>query len=443
MHVIIFTDVNGSIGIGRYAGTYRIATEMRKHGWHVDVIDFMMSFSDSEILDIIKQRKRPDTAWVGFSSTFLMPREFDPFGNRTSIRDASEASSSIGLSLDAAQALVNNIRATGLEVFVGGAKLRWDIDGVNWIKGNAEDHFFKDFDFTNSQIEWQASDHIFEGEHLPMEIARGCIFKCKFCSYNLNGKRLWDFCKSPETIENEMIRNYDQFGTTGYMFSDDTYNDSPEKIDILNQMYRRLPFDLEFSAYARLDLIISKPETLPILIESGLRSVFFGIETFNHDSGKLIGKGMHPDRIKQGLIDIKDQYPDLLISTGFIAGLPYDTAKDLEDTIDWLESSPVDSYSMQVLSLGKNSEFGKNSVHYGYQIDESGKWFTDKLDYDTALSIADRAKFTTISSFTFYNRLRNIGYSPEQVALLSEKDKDDINLRVSQKKQEYRNAILN
>jgi radical SAM superfamily enzyme YgiQ (UPF0313 family) len=28
---------------------------------------------------------------------------------------------------------------------------------------------------------------------LPIEIARGCIFKCKFCSYPLNGKQNLDF----------------------------------------------------------------------------------------------------------------------------------------------------------------------------------------------------------------------------------------------------------
>jgi len=59
-NAVIFTDVNGSIGLGRYAGPYRIATEMRKNGWHVDVIDFMMSFTNDEILYILKNKKKKD-----------------------------------------------------------------------------------------------------------------------------------------------------------------------------------------------------------------------------------------------------------------------------------------------------------------------------------------------------------------------------------------------
>ena len=150
------------------------------------------------------------------------------------------------------------------------------------MSGEGEHYFNKDFDFTTSKINWQKKHFINEREHLPIEIARGCIFKCKFCNYFLNGKKLWDFVKSPETLYDEMSSNFDKFGTTGYMYSDDTYNDSTEKIRVLKeQCYDKLPFNVEFSTYARADLIISNPEQLDILMESGLKAVLFGIETFN------------------------------------------------------------------------------------------------------------------------------------------------------------------
>lgn len=442
-NVIIFTDVNGSIGIGRYAGPYRIATEMRKHGWRVRVIDFMMCFSNEEILSIIKDNMSANMEnWVGFSSTFLMPRDFDPFNARTHIREASNNGSSLGFPLEEAQELINNILATGCRVFVGGARLKHDIEGVEWVNGQGEISLFQNFDFTSSKIEYTDNDYIFENEHLPIEIARGCIFKCSFCSYQLNGKKLWEFCKSPNTVYDEMLSNYEKFGTTGYMFSDDTYNDSPEKVSSLLKMYQKLPFELEFSTYARLDLILSHPETLPQMYESGMRSVFFGIETFNHDNGKVIGKGMHPDRIKQGLINIKQQYPDLLISTGFIAGLPYDTVESLHETIKWLDNSPVDSYSFQVLSMGKNSLFGQNKEKYGYRVDNDGKWYTNNLNYDTALEIANTAEYKSLSSFTFYNRLRNLDYNGNEIKNLTIDYKDDVKTRTDLKRNQYKEKVL-
>ena len=442
MHVILFTDANGSIGLGRYAGTYRIATEMRNHGWDVDIVDFMMSFTNDELKDIVLNKKRPDTKYVGFSSTFLMPRDFDPFEARTIIRQSADARSTLGIPLEEAQDLVDFISSLGITVLIGGSKLKYDLVNVKWIKGPAEDQFFQDFDFTKSTIKYIDNDFIFEGEHLPIEIARGCIFKCKFCSYPLNGKKLWEFCKSPTTIKNELQYNFDKFGTTGYLFSDDTYNDSPEKVEQLLKVYKQLPFKLEFSSFARLDLILSRPETLPMLVESGLKSVFFGIETLNHDNGKLIGKGMDPDKIKQGLIDIKKQYPELSISAGFIAGLPYDTPESLNEAIDWLDQSPIDSYSFQVLSLGKGSELGQNKEKYGYQIDENGHWYTKYLDHATAFKIADRNKKGTVTSFTFYNRLRNLDFTPEQVSKLTIADKDEIMRRYNNKIKIYKAKVL-
>jgi hypothetical protein len=64
-----------------------------------------------------------------------------------------------------------------------------------------------------------------------MEIARGCIFSCAYCHFDLIGKRIGDWTKNPETIKEEMIRNYELYGTTHYMFSDELINESLPKLD--------------------------------------------------------------------------------------------------------------------------------------------------------------------------------------------------------------------
>ncbi len=213
---------------------------------------------------------------------------------------------------------------------------------------------------------------------------------------------------------------------------------------MLNDMYRTLPFDMEFSTYARLDLILSKPETLPQLMESGMRSVFFGIETLNHASGKAVGKGMNPERIKRGLEDIKREYPELFVCTGFISGLPHETKDTLRTTIDWLRDSPVDSFSFQVLSLGKGSVFGKTPEGFGYTVDDNGQWSNEHMTQKEALGFAEEAASytTSISGFTFYNRLRNLGYTPDQIRDLSIADQVDIKARTKVRKDAYRARVL-
>lgn len=441
MFALIFTDMNGSIGIGKYAGPYRIASEFRKQGKHVKVVDYMMSFSLDELKAIIITNRTKETEWIGFSSTFLVGRNHNAFVFRTGTAAASEKSSSIGLTINEANDLVDFIISLGMQVFIGGSKLKYDIENVKWIVGPAEGYFTNSFNFTNSTIDWHSDDHIFNGEHLPIEIARGCIFKCSFCSYPLNGKKLWEFCKSPETLRFEMQRNYEEFNTIGYMFADDTYNDSIDKIKTLHDMYKTLSFDLEFSTYARLDLILSKPDTLKYLMDSGLQSVFFGVETLNHLSGKSIGKGMHPDKIKNGLMWIMDEYPHLIISIGMIAGLPHETKETLIAGKKWLEQSGV-NFSFQALRLNKKSKMGSDYEKYGYIFD-GNKWTNDHMTFDEALDFSSKIKSHHLGGFTFYNRLRNLGYSITEVRKLTMDDRDEINHRQQVIIDQYKGKVLN
>tara|TARA_R100001509_G_scaffold140046_1_gene94721 strand:+ start:61 stop:780 length:720 start_codon:yes stop_codon:yes gene_type:complete len=238
------------------------------------------------------------------------------------------------------------------------------------------------------------------------------------------------------------MRNYINYGTEGYMFSDDTYNDSVEKIRKLKNMFKTLPFDLEFSSYARADLIISKPESWDILAESGLKSVFFGIESFNHKSAKTIGKGMDPNKIKDGLQWMKEKHPDILISCGFIAGLPYETQDTLNATVDWLDkTNSIDSYSFQVLSISPKSKIGIDPNKYGYSFNDMG-WYNDNMTESQATDIAIRSMNNTINSFTFYNRLRNLDYTYDQIKNITDKDKSDIIKRCYVKHKQYANKTL-
>lgn len=434
MEGIIFTDVNGSVGLGRSAGPYRIASEYRKRGRDVKVIDFCMSFSVEEIKSLILKYKSKKTKWVGFSSTFLFPPGHLP----EKIKTRAEANnirsggySSIGFYPEEALEIISFIQSQGLEVIIGGVRHRDKFPGVRYIYGPAEQQLFpnESFDFSKSQILYEEHDFIFEGEGLPIEIARGCIFKCSFCSYPLNGKKLWEFCKTPDVLREEMIRNYIMFGTTEYMFADDTYNDSPEKISELLKMYKTLPFDLSFTTYARADLIFSKPETMDILVESGVRSMFFGIESLNHDSGKAIGKGMHPDKIKEGLDWIKDKYPDVRLTISMIAGLPFDTIESLNESYEWLNNSKVDHFAFTPLYMGPASTLGMDPEKYGYKFDENKQWYNDHLSfqeaYDWSAQKNEERSKNKISNFTFYNRIKNLGYTDEELSTITSENMMD------------------
>ena len=127
-----------------------------------------------------------------------------------------------------------------------------------------------------------------------------------------------------ELIRDELINNYEKWGITNYLISDDTFNDSNEKLQILHDMIVALPFKLNFVCYLRLDLLYHFRDTqLEMLENMGLKSCHFGIESFNPPSAKFIGKGLGEDKSKEFLLFLKERWQNKIsfICT-FIVGLP-------------------------------------------------------------------------------------------------------------------------
>ena len=176
-------------------------------------------------------------------------------------------------------------------------------------------------------------------KHYPIEIARGCIFKCAFCFFDLIGKRKGDWTKTEDTIYNEMMYNFEKFGTTQYMVSDELVNESVEKVQMLARIAKNCPFKLEYTAYARLDLIVRYREMILCYNKAVQLDFQSRVETFNRIPGKAVGKGVDPNVLKNTLRECKKQWKNnVVISANFIIGLPYESKKDIEQTIEYLLS---------------------------------------------------------------------------------------------------------
>jgi hypothetical protein len=279
-------------------------------------------------------------------------------------------------------------------------------DGKRPLATYSDATSLKHFDFNASQLVWHESDYIFEGEVLPIEISRGCIFKCKFCSFPLNGKTKFDYIKNPDSLYEEFMRNYELFGTTRYMFSDDTFNDSTYKLQMLwDNVVSKLPFKIEFFAYLRLDLIMKDQSQIKLLKQLGIRYVKFGIESLNTETIRFIGKGFNLSDIIETLDVIKKEWKDdVVIDASFIFGLPRETKESLEFRRDWMINEGMkyfNSYSMYPLYLRiatdsyliDASDISLNAEKYNYIVDNKDgqhwNWynsefnmsFSDMVDY--------------------------------------------------------------
>jgi hypothetical protein len=422
--------------IQRSLGPYRITSELKKHGYSAVVIDYTQYMSSEEIINAISKVLTPETLWVGYSSTFFYARrdgkvamindnllkmyQSTSYEKISKIYDYVKANSSAKIVFGGAYALLSHADHQ-VDYYIAGYGDVSTVDLTNFLAGKKDkiEHFTeKDIDGKTSIIidsgkypepqmdQLQTFYHdddvnLIPGEGLPIEFARGCIFKCKFCSYPLLGKKKGTYIRDMEEVRDELVKLWETRGTDSYYITDDTFNDDNDKMEEFHKLFTSLPFKPKFAAFLRLDLIDRFPHQADLLLEAGLVGNFFGIESFNWKSAKAIGKGLHPDRVKERLNWVRSKWKGKVnTGVGLIIGLPYDDEKYFQELYDYVTSDdyPVQHTSFNALhitdkSKGVNlygSEFAMNPEIYGYSFDDYG-WVhkEQNLDFKKCSEIAD------------------------------------------------------
>jgi len=374
----------------RTAGPYVIAHHLRKNNISVQVIDYIQFLTDTQLISLIKKflpKDKDKSCVLGISTTFLQPVD--------NLLPANV--------LDAIKHI--KLEYTNLKVVAGGAHahhLQMNDNYIDYsIFSYSEDvtlalfngllgrtslspdfkinkKIIRDnvnFDIVQSDFRFIKEDCIRPNESLPLEISRGCIFKCRFCRYPHIGKKKNDYIRCIDQIKAELIYNYETFGTTNYYVLDDTFNETPEKVKAFYDMTQTLPFKINWCAYIRADLVHRFPETAMWLKDSGLIGAFFGIETFHPEASNLIGKAWSGKHGKDFVLELKNNIwgDDVIITLSLILGIPPETWENILETQQWIVDNKIDSWSWHSLAINGNpnktddkSEFEKDPSKYGF-----------------------------------------------------------------------------
>lgn len=419
--ILLFTCIESG-GFFRSIGAYQIANVLRKYGYTVQVIDWLSTITENGnvlFLQILKKYVNEETLWIGFSTTFFFKkanlnknktnRIDENYNNnifdREQILEIKEFVYSISpkcrFVLGGGRAYIEDTSSL-IDTYILGYADQAVIEFTKFCQNKNPFFQYKKinesiivdydtkgttFNFSESEFTWHHSDHIYHNEALPIEISRGCIFNCSYCSYPLNGKKKLDYIKEPNLLVDLFLSNYEKFNTTNYVYLDDTHNDSTDKLEMLyNKVYSKLPFKIKFCTYLRLDLLYAHPEMIDLLKESGLISCFFGIESLNYESNKIIGKGIKQEKIIYTLETIKNKWGDnVRTEGGFIIGLPNDSKESLQSWISILEKENLlHSYRFHSLGINKSftrkpwsSKFDQNPEKYGYKMIENNHWINN------------------------------------------------------------------
>lgn len=439
--VIFSTVVEGNGTLPQVvAGPHRIATEIRNLNLSCQVIHHFHKFTNDELIEVLDNLVDENTLLIGFSTVFWSHMSMDSV---KIIRSKVELISSYILDKNykckiigggGSVHLLQRFNLSKLDALFEGYPESILIEYTNSIKENTvaptPDYYTQSgflkigvykqtddtalFNFRNSKIEYKTEDFISPHDVVTIEVARGCIFKCKFCAFPLNGKNNFDYIKNVECIREELIENYEKFQIQNYILSDDTFNDSMYKIELLHKMIISLPFKIRFSCYLRLDLLNAHREQIDMLKEMGMKGTYFGVETFHKKAASLIGKGLDPDKAKNLLHDLKHVHwkNDVKIAVGLITGIPHETYDSYQETKKWILSEDNLVELIRVVPLfipnpklnkpdPNVSIFEKEHTKYGfYWVGNTDNWknLTGPVkSYEEAKEIADDLKFAAYS----------------------------------------------
>lgn len=458
-NVIILNSIYTTT-VSRSLGPYLLRHVLEKRGYSCQVIDHCQRFSYDELIEIIEHYAGDETLCLGLSTTFWR----DHLG--TVRKDSQDSPPTILMQVME----YFKKKYPEKKIILGGAGVRYvtkNIQNIDaFMLGDSEDmlpellnywtgrgpepkHTFwyesdlpvytecieKKYDISLCDFQWSDRDAILPNEVLPIETARGCIFKCKFCAYPHLGKKKLDFLRDMDQIKSQMIRNYEKWGVTHYIIVDDTFNDSEHKINAFLEMSRSLPFKLKFWAYIRADLMHHYEGQAQKLKEAGIQGCTIGVETIGPVGSMNIGKGWSGKYAKDYIPKLVHEIwnDDVNVMISIIVGLPGDTRHHCEMTRDWINDSNLSAVftGLHITHDSKHhvsaflSDFEKNCEVYGIKKAEDGSWFTKDWTAKTAESAANEynigRKIKRIHSMT-HVYARTYGLSHEELISLNENE---------------------
>ena len=338
----------------RSMGADRVAQEVRKLGYTVQVIHHTDYMSEGLAEQIIKKFVGPETKAVMFGQTFntqpanigLLDCIYFPPGRQHKLKEwVKEINPDCKFVIGGAQFnSTEELKGQGdpdsplqdIDVRMFGyadvtvKQLMKDLEVNNPRPSYSDSKSMHDIE--NSTQEYFEEDCLLPETQLGLEIGRGCIFKCTFCEFSLIGKEKGTYTRSTSRVEDELRRNWEEFGTKDYWITDDTLNDDSAKLERLAEIRERTNIPFTYTAFARLDLQNRLNQT-ELLLKSGVKALHYGIETTVPESAIAIGKGWHPDEQFAFIRELKTgPFKDVQLSSNFMFGLPEDSEENLRDS---------------------------------------------------------------------------------------------------------------
>lgn len=369
---------------------HRVATFLRMNDWDAEVIDFASFWQLEELQELVRSRTTTNTVMFCFGTAFLNP--WSPYLNDF-IAWLKKAYPTIPVVIGGQNALVTP--ADNVDYWVDsygenavlalcrhltgtlGAPLLTDPAFFGSKKVIRGLHHYPSAPLENYLVDYEARDFMSAYECPQIETARGCMFSCSYCNFPIIGQAK-DVSVSKEEFKKQIQLGFDKWGIKNWRVMDETFNDRPEKIRKYAEAVDDLGLDTWFCGFARGDLVVKHREHWDDYIRLGFLGHSMGIETFNHEAGKLVRKGMDPEKLQTGLLEFQE-YTDAHAPRKYraniqmICGIPGETPESWYKSLAWLNTKWTrQSASAHILEVSDYDETLTNQSRFTKELKDNG-----------------------------------------------------------------------
>ncbi|MBU4149953.1 MAG: tetratricopeptide repeat protein, partial [Candidatus Omnitrophica bacterium] len=195
---------------------------------------------------------------------------------------------------------------------------------------------------------------------LPIRFTKGCTNKCIFCASSYGGLI---HVIEPKTVVSWLEDLQKKYNPTGYLFLNDTLNISKKYLDQLCDEIIKRKLKILWSDCVRVDRL--DKNSIDKMREAGCIRMVFGMETASKRMLEYINKDINLGQLEEMLYLANKA--GIWTGIEIIGGLPYETEKDVRETISFIKRNKkhIDSLYYNAFNIKDTSLLSKYPERYG------------------------------------------------------------------------------
>jgi radical SAM superfamily enzyme YgiQ (UPF0313 family) len=219
-------------------------------------------------------------------------------------------------------------------------------------------------------------------KYVPLRTAYSCPFSCAFCSAPKNQGKYQTM--DVEIIERELdyLHKIDPY--LHLSFIDDTFNFPPERFKSILKMMIKKKYKFTWDCPFRCQY--ADRETLQMMVESGCKAVFLGIESGSQIMLDNMNKNVKAEQLMEGLKLINEY--GLISYASFIIGFPGETMDTVECTRKFIEEYKPTFYHLRLWYCEQHTPIWERGSDFGLK-GSNFSWSHNTMDAKAASRIID------------------------------------------------------